>query len=113
MEACEDLRQRLSATSRVADALEKKKMRKALASEGIPRWAQGIERLIGEGPFVGGARPAVADVKIYVLEKALSGGTYDDIPSTVLAPFARLQAAARGIASHPAVVAWYAPTHGH
>ena len=109
LEACEELRQRLSATSRIADAAEKKAARQALAADYIPRWAQGIERLIGEGPFVGGAQPAVADIKVYMIEKALSGGTYDDIPTTVLDPFDRLKAVARGIASHPAVLAWYAP----
>jgi glutathione S-transferase len=109
LEASEELRQRLSATSRIADAAEKKAARQALAADYIPRWAMGIERLIGEGPFVGGARPAVADIKVYMIEKALSGGTYDDIPASVLDPFDRLRAVARGIASHPAVLMWYAP----
>ena len=109
LEVCEDLRQRLSATSRMADAAERKAARQALASDFIPRWAQGIEGLIGKGPFVGGARPAVADIKIHMIEKALRGGTYDDIPTAVLDPFVPLQAVARGITSHPAVLAWYAP----
>ena len=109
LEACEELRQRVSATSRIADAAEKKAARQALAADYIPRWAKGIERLIGEGPFVGGAQPAVADIKVYMIEKALSGGTYDDVPTTVLDPFDRLKTVARGIASYPAVLAWYAP----
>jgi glutathione S-transferase len=109
LEACEELRQRVSATSRIADAAEKKAARHALAADYIPRWAKGIERLIGEGPFVGGAQPAVADIKVYMIEKALSGSTYDDIPTTVLDPFDRLKVVARGITSHPAVLAWYAP----
>jgi prostaglandin-H2 D-isomerase / glutathione transferase len=65
--------------------------------------------LIGSGPFVGGAQPAVADIKVYIIEKALSGGTYDDVPTTVLKPFIRLNAAAQGVANHPAVLNWYAP----
>jgi prostaglandin-H2 D-isomerase / glutathione transferase len=109
MEACEDLRQRLSATSRMADAAEKKAARQALASDFIPRWARGIEDMIGKGPFIGGAQPAVADIKVYIIEKALIGGTYDDIPTTVLKPFARLNAVAHGVANHPAVLTWYAP----
>ncbi len=109
LEACEELRQRVSATSRITDPAEKKAARQALAADYIPRWARGIERQIGAGPFVGGARPAVADIKIHMLAKALSGGTYDDIPTTVLDPFAKLTAAARGVASHPAVLAWYSP----
>ena len=109
LDSCEELRQRLSATSRIADPAQRKAARQALAADYIPRWAQGIERLIGHGPFVGGAQPAVADIKIYMIEKALSGGIYDDIPTTVLEPYARLKAVARGIANHPAVLAWYAP----
>lgn len=108
MEACEELRQRLSATSRLADPAEKKKAREALAAGFIVHWAQGIERLIAGGPFVGGAKPAVADIKIHMIAKALSAGTYDDVPATVLDPFTRLKAAAAGVASHPAVLAWYA-----
>jgi len=109
LDSCEELRQRLSATSRIADPAQRKAVRQTLAAEYIPRWAQGIERLIGHGPFVGGAQPAVADIKIHVIEKALSGGIYDDIPTMILEPYARLKAAARGIANHPAVLAWYAP----
>jgi len=109
MDSSEELRQRRSATSRISDPAQKKAARQALAAEYIPRWAQGVERLIGHGPFIGGAQPAVADIKIYVIEKALSGGIYDDIPTTVLEPYARLKAVARGIANHPAVLAWYAP----
>jgi glutathione S-transferase len=109
LDAGEELRQRLSATSRIADAAEKKAARQVLAADYIPRWAKGVERLIGKGPFVGGAHPAVADIKVYMIDKAISGGTYDDIPTTVLDPFARLKAVARGIASHHAVLAWYAP----
>lgn len=109
LDSCEELRQRLSATSRIADPAQRKAARQVLAADYIPRWAQGIEGLIGQGPFVGGAQPAVADIKIHVIEKALSGGIYDDIPTAVLEPFARLKAVARGIANRPAVLAWYAP----
>ena len=109
LDACEELRQRVSATSRIADAEQKKAARQALAADYIPRWAKGIELLIGNGPFIGGAQPAVADIKVYMIEKALAGGIYDDIPATVLDPYTRLKAVAGGIARHPAVLAWYAP----
>jgi len=108
LEACEDMRQRVSATSRIADAAAKKAARVSLATDLIPRWAAGIEALIGEGPFVGGARPSVADIKIYVFAKGLEGGNFDDIPTTVLVPFARIRRVAEGVAKHPAVQEWYA-----
>lgn len=112
MDACEELRQRLSATSRIADPAEKKKAREALAAGFILHWAQGIERLIGQGPFIGGAKPAVADIKIYMIARAIGAGTYDDIPATVLDPFGKLKAVAAGIANHPAVLAWSASQKG-
>ena len=109
LESCEELRQRVSASSRIADAAQKRLARQELAADYIPRWAKGIEGMIGDGPFIGGKQPAVADIKVYMIEKALSGGVYDDIPTTVLDPFERVKVLARGIASLPAVLAWYAP----
>lgn len=108
LEACEDLRHRISATSRMADQAERKTARQALADGFIPHWAKGIEALIGDSPFVGGPRPAVADIKIHMIEKALRAGNFDDIPTTVLDPYARIHNVARGVASHPTVQAWYA-----
>ena len=108
LEACEDLRHRISATSRIAAATERQIARKNLADGFIPHWAKGIEALIGEKPFVGGTLPAVADVKIYMMDKALRGGAFDDIPTTVLDPFARIGGVARGVSIHPPVQAWYA-----
>lgn len=108
LEACEDLRQRISATSRMTDAAARKVARQELANNIVPVWAKGIEALIGEGPFVGGARPAVADIKIHVLARALINGSFDDIPTTVLDRFARIGAVASGVANHPAVEAWSA-----
>ncbi|SPH17468.1 hypothetical protein DEA8626_00991 [Defluviimonas aquaemixtae] len=108
LEACEDLRHRISATSRLTQAAERKTARQALADGFIPHWAQGIEGLIGDSPFVGTTQPAVADIKIHMIEKALRGGNFDDIPTTVLDPYARIQVVAHGVASHPAVQAWRA-----
>lgn len=108
LEACEDLRQRISATSRIADAAAKKAARQDLAQTLIPHWARGIEALIGDGPFVGGARPAVADIKVHVISRALSNGSFDDIPTTILDGFERIGAVVNGVANHPAVANWYA-----
>jgi glutathione S-transferase len=108
LEACEDLRQRISATTRIKDAAARKAARQELADTTVPIWAKGIEALIGEGPFVGGTRPAVADIKIHILARALNNGNFDDIPTTVLDGFARIDAVSSGVASHPAVVAWSA-----
>ena len=46
------------------DPDEKRQLREALASEYLPQWAANVERLIGDGPFFGGADPQVVDLKI-------------------------------------------------
>lgn len=110
MEAAEELRQRLSATTRIADPDLRKQARDSLSRDFIPAWARGIEAQIGAGPFVNGAGPGVADIKLFVLEQALADATFDHVPADLLAPYPRLIAAARGVGAHPAVRAWYART---
>ena len=82
LEASDELRQRVSATSRIADAAERKAARQALAADYIPRWAKGIERLNGQGPFVGGAPPTVARVSDFCLICA-SPKSYDEPKSSL------------------------------
>ncbi len=108
MDAAEDLRQRISPTMRMQDAAERKAARALLASDYIPQWGLCIERLLGDGPFVGGARPSVADIKLYMVDKWIAGGAVDDIPPHIFDPYPKLKALARAIATHPAVVARYA-----
>lgn len=108
MDAVEDLRHRIGPTARIQDAAAKRAARQELATDVIPRWGRGVERLIGQGPFVGGERPGVADIKLYMMDRWLSSGVLDDIPKDVLDDCPRLKAVAKGIATHPAVVSWYA-----
>lgn len=108
MDAVEDLRWRISRTIHIQDGAEKRAARHELAGDYIPHWGLCIERLIGEGPFIGGDKPGVADIKIYIANKWLSDGRLDDIPGDLLDPYPKLKAVASGIDTHPAVVAWYA-----
>lgn len=108
MDACEDLRHRISPTGRIQDAAERQAARQQLATDYIPQWGRCIERLLGDGPFVAGARPSVADVKLYMVDKWISGGALDDIPTDLFDPYPRFKAVARAVATHPAVVARYA-----
>ena len=110
MDAVEDFRARISPTARIKDEAEKKAVRQQLASDFIPQWARCIERLIGDGPFVGGDRPSVADIKLYMVHKWISGGGVDDIPADLFDPYPKLAAVANGIKNHPAIVAWSAKT---
>jgi glutathione S-transferase len=108
MDAVEELRLKISPTVRIKDEAEKKAVRQQLASDFIPHWAGCIERLIGDGPFVGGSQPSVADIKLYMVHHWISGGGVDDIPADLFDPYPKLGAVASGIKNHPAVIAWYA-----
>lgn len=108
LEAAEDLRHKISATMRIKDDGAKKAARQELAAERIPQWGRCVERLIGEGPFVAGPNPSVADIKLYMMHRWIGSGVIDDLPTDVLDSLAKLAGVANGIATHPAVVAWYA-----
>lgn len=111
MEAVEDLRTRIGATMRIQDDAAKKAAREQLASDVIPQWGQCVERLIGDGPFVGGDQPSVVDIKLYMVYHWISQGTVEHLPADLFAPFPKLAAVASGIKNHPAVVAWYDKTN--
>jgi len=107
LEACEEFRHRAGATRN--DDMDKRMAARAeFASGFLPRWAQGVERVLGSGPFAGGAKPGVADVKLYIIHQFISGGTLDGVPVESFAPFGKFGAVAAGVAAHPAVVAWQA-----
>ena len=108
MGAVEDLRHRIEPTTRIRDAAAKQAARRKLATDLIPRRGRGVERLIGQGPLVGGERPCVADIRLYMINRWLGSGVLDDIPKGVLDDCPRRKAVARGTATHPAVVSRHA-----
>lgn len=108
MDAAEDLRTRISPTNRIKDDAERKAAKQALASDYIPQWARSVERLIGDGPFVGGDQPSVVDIKLYMVHIWISAGGIEDIAADLFDPYPKFAAVANGIKNHPAVIAWYA-----
>ena len=112
MDAAEDLRARMSPTLRMQDMDEKRAARQQLAGDYIPQWGRCIERAIGAGPFVGGDRPSVADVKLYMVHTWISSGGIDFVPADLFDPYPKFNRVADGIRNHPAVIAWYAKTSG-
>ena len=108
LEVAEELRQKIAATFTISDPAQKKAAREKLSADYIPQWGRCVDRWIGDGPFVAGAQPSVADIKIYMVDKWISSGGLDDIPADLLAPNLKLKALAKGVASLPAVMAWYA-----
>jgi glutathione S-transferase len=106
MQHAEDLRAKVSPTLRMGDA-EKKTAREALVADYLPQWGQFAERNIGHGPFVGGEKISVADLKLHMVVRWLSSGTVDHIPATIFAGYPKLMGVHDAVHDHDAVRAWY------
>lgn len=104
MQHVEDLRAAISPTMRMDEA-QKKSAREALAATTIPAWAQAAERNI-RGPFVGGEKLQVSDLKIHMLVRWLTGGKLDHIPATIFAGYPKLMGVHDAVREHPGVKAW-------
>jgi len=103
----EDLRAGVTPTLRITDEAEKKKAREALASSYLPTWAERAERQIGDGPFFGGSKLNVVDIKLYMAVSWFASGRVDYVPATVFAPFPKLNRVHDSVRDHARVRAWY------
>jgi prostaglandin-H2 D-isomerase / glutathione transferase len=107
----ESLREEIGRTLRMPDA-EKKAVREQLAASYIPTWATYAERaLTGDGPFVGGDKLSVVDIKLHVIVRWLARGTVDHIPATVFDAYPRLTRLSAAVGEHPGVKSWRARTN--
>jgi glutathione S-transferase len=107
MEHVEDLRAAVSPTLRMAEA-EKKAAREALLAGFLPSWASAAERNLGTGPYFGGERIQVADLKIHMAVRWFVGGKVDHIPANVFAAYPRLMGVHDAVRDHPMIRSWYA-----
>lgn len=107
MQHVEDLRAKVSPTLRMGDA-EKKAARDALVADYLPGWARAAERNIERGPFLGGERIHVADLKIHMAVRWFNSGKVDHIPATIFASYPKLTAVHDAVRDHPGVKDWYA-----
>jgi glutathione S-transferase len=104
----EDLRHTLGPTLRINDEDEKKKAREQVASTVLPAWGANVEKQLGDGPFFGGDRLQVVDLKLYIVTRWIKSGVLDHIPATVLDPFPKLNRVHDAVRDHAGVKAWYA-----
>jgi glutathione S-transferase len=104
----EDLRANVGPTLRIQDEGEKKKAREALATGYLPAWAARTEKQIGDGPFFGGSKLHVVDLKLYIAVRWLASGTVDFIPATIFSEFPKLNRVHDSVRDHEGVKAWYA-----
>lgn len=105
--AVEDLRGQMNPMSRIADADEKKTAREAFASGYLRTWSAALERQI-QGPFFGGSRISVADLKLYIVMKSIKSGGIDHVPATAFDEFTALSRLYDAVDTYPAVVGWNA-----
>ena len=104
----EDLRAVVGPTLRIADEGEKKKAREALVQSFFPVWGASTERQIGDGPFFGGARLNVADIKLHMIVRWFAGGKVDHVPPTVFSAFPKLMRIHDSVRDDARIKAWYA-----
>ena len=105
----EDLRTTVGPTLRISDDAEKKKAREALLENYFPVWSAATEKQItGDGPFFGGAKLNVADVKLHMAVRWFSGGKVDHIPADVFAKFPKLMRVHDAVRDDARIKAWYA-----
>jgi prostaglandin-H2 D-isomerase / glutathione transferase len=109
MQHVEDLRAHVSPTLRMAGG-EKKAAREALVAGFLPAWASAAERNITAGPFFGGEKIHVVDLKIHMAVRWFVGGKVDYIPATIFADFPRLMGVHDAVRDHAGVRSWYART---
>jgi glutathione S-transferase len=106
--AVEDLRTRMQPIIRIKDEAEKKRARQEAAAGYLQEWGAAIERQIGAGPFLAGAKPCVADLKLFVAAGTYLKGSIDYIPADVFRAFPKLLRLVEAVKQHPKVVDWYA-----
>ena len=104
--AVEDLRTKMAPINRIADPEEKKRAREEVATGYLPDWGAAIERQIGDGPFVAGARIQVVDLKLFVAMTPFLAGKIDHVPGDVWKASPKLLALHEAVRQHPRVVAW-------
>lgn len=104
----EDLRATVAASGRNVDEAAKQRAREQLAATTIPAWAACAERQIGDGPFLAGATPMVADIKLYMGMRSFRRGVMDHIPTTVFDAFPKLIRLYDAVEQHPKLAAFMA-----
>ena len=104
--AAEDLRHAILPTMRMTDPEQVRKAREALAANEMKTWGSQVERQLGEGPFVAGAKLQVADLKLYMVVRWLTSGSLDHVPPEVLSHCPKLLRLAKAVGDHEGVKGW-------
>ena len=96
----EDINDLLGPSLHEQDMEKKLAMRKVLAEETLPFWADCFERLLvanGNTGFIVGDSLSVADLKLYWIIDFLTNGSLDGIPTSLLDNFATVMSWRRNV----------------
>jgi glutathione S-transferase len=104
----EDLRATVGPTLRIADSAEKKKVREGLVETFFPVWGAATEKQIGDGPYFGGSKIHVVDLKLHMIVRWFVGGVVDHVPATIFAGFPKLMRVHDSVRDDQRVKGWYA-----
>ena len=107
MQYVEEMRSVVAPTIRMAEP-EKKATREALVANFLPNWAKNAEKNIRRGPFFGGEKINVVDLKIHMAVRWFAGGKVDYIPATIFSAYPKLMGVYDAVRDHPGVKSWYA-----
>jgi glutathione S-transferase len=101
--AVEELRHTITPTLRISDPEQKRQAREALAANELKLWGSQVERQLGDGPFAGGEKLQVADLKLYMIVRWLTSGTLDHVPTSLLDHCPKLLRLFGAVAEHAGV----------
>lgn len=108
LNAVEGLRSTVEKVMTVKDPEKKKAAREEMAAGPLQSWGGYFEAQLGDGPFLGGDKLFVADLKLWVVMKWFRTGGIDHVEKTVFDGFSKLTAHYNAVSNHPAVKSWYA-----
>ena len=74
----------------------------------LSNWAAAAEKQIGEGPFFGGPKLQVVDLKLHMAVRWFIGGKLDYIPTSIFAEFQGLNRVYQAVLDDARVKAWNA-----
>lgn len=89
-----------------SDADEKKRIRTELTETFLPRWAALTEKQLGDGPFFGGDKLNVVDLKLYMVVRWFASGGVDHVPSDVFSTFPKLTRIYESVRDDARIKAW-------
>jgi glutathione S-transferase len=89
-----------------------KAMREAFVENKLPRYMGFLSKRLGDGDYLCGAEPTIADCELVPVLNRFSSGGVDYVPVSCLEPYPEVTSYIERFMALPAVKAWYAPKEG-